>query len=159
MGSAPPLLGILIRPRARPRHTLENILATGEYTLNHIHPEFLSQAHQTSAHYPREISEFQATGLKALYREGISAPFVLDSRVQISMKLREHLPIALNGTELVIGEVTGIWALHSALDLQEGLIQLTETQSVAVGGLDQYYGLERLSRFQYAKPELPPRTK
>ena len=73
LGSDPPLLGMVSRPAEVPRHTLENIMETGVYTLNHVTESFFEKAHQTSARYPREVSEFEAVGLTESWREGIEA--------------------------------------------------------------------------------------
>ena len=62
IGSDPALVGYINRPRSAAPHTLANIESTGKYTINHIQPMFLHQAHQTSAKYPEDISEFEAVG-------------------------------------------------------------------------------------------------
>jgi flavin reductase (DIM6/NTAB) family NADH-FMN oxidoreductase RutF len=79
LGSQPPLLALIIRPSPVERHTLENILDTGCYTINHISDGFIEAAHQTAARYPREQSEFGATGLSEAWIEGFAAPFVRGS--------------------------------------------------------------------------------
>ena len=61
IGSNPPLFGIVFRPGVVERHTLENILETGFYTINHITEKIYKQAHQTSARYDRACSEFDET--------------------------------------------------------------------------------------------------
>ncbi|HBF47730.1 MAG TPA: flavin oxidoreductase, partial [Shewanella frigidimarina] len=45
-----------------PRHTFENIMQTGLYTINHVNQSIYEQAHQTSARYDKDESEFEATG-------------------------------------------------------------------------------------------------
>jgi flavin reductase (DIM6/NTAB) family NADH-FMN oxidoreductase RutF len=65
VGARPPLLGLLFRPDTVERHTLENIRATGVYTVNHVHGGIIDAAHQSSARYPRDVSEFDAVGLTA----------------------------------------------------------------------------------------------
>ncbi|MEP1596260.1 MAG: flavin reductase, partial [Halieaceae bacterium] len=49
LGSHPPLLALFIRPSPVERHTLENLLANGCYTLNHVAEDFIEAAHQTAA--------------------------------------------------------------------------------------------------------------
>ena len=61
LGSAPPLLGFILRPTSVPRNTYENIMETGYYTINHIHFPILEDAHHTSAKYDAQISEFDKT--------------------------------------------------------------------------------------------------
>lgn len=51
LGANPALMGVIIRPDTVPRDTLENIRATGFYTLNHVQKEMIVAAHQTSARY------------------------------------------------------------------------------------------------------------
>ncbi|MGI8635561.1 MAG: flavin reductase family protein [Segetibacter sp.] len=58
IGSNPPLVGYINRPLKAAPHTLANIQSTGVYTINHTHPSFVQQAHQTSAKYEAGISEF-----------------------------------------------------------------------------------------------------
>ncbi len=78
LGSDPALLGYVCRPDTGARHTYDNIKANGWFTANHIHEGMVQQAHQTSARYPREVSEFAAVGFEEEYVAGIAAPFVRD---------------------------------------------------------------------------------
>jgi flavin reductase (DIM6/NTAB) family NADH-FMN oxidoreductase RutF len=63
VGAHPPLLGMLMRPHTVVRDTLQNIKDTGVYTINHVHYSFADKAHQCSARYLSEQSEFDAVGL------------------------------------------------------------------------------------------------
>ena len=63
LGAHPPLFGFISRPHSVERDTLENIKETGSYTLNYLDKKWMKEAHQTSARYPKEQSEFEATGL------------------------------------------------------------------------------------------------
>ena len=46
LGSAPPLIGFILRPHHEVRRdTYENILETGQYTINHIPEKHVQQAH------------------------------------------------------------------------------------------------------------------
>jgi len=81
LGSMPPLLGMLIRPHSVPRHTLENILKTKYYTINHVHNCIVQQAHQTSARYPQDTSEFEEVGLTELWQDNFPSPYVKESLI------------------------------------------------------------------------------
>jgi flavin reductase (DIM6/NTAB) family NADH-FMN oxidoreductase RutF len=60
LGSNPALLGFVLRPQHEVRRdTYDNILATGYYTINHIHPDFIANAHYTSAKFSKQDSEFE----------------------------------------------------------------------------------------------------
>ena len=88
LGSHPPLLGLVVRPNPVDRHTLDNILETGCYTINHVSETFIAEAHQTAARYPKDVSEFEATGLSEHYAGAFPAPFVDQANVRLGMKLQ-----------------------------------------------------------------------
>jgi flavin reductase (DIM6/NTAB) family NADH-FMN oxidoreductase RutF len=109
LGSSPALVGFITRPNSVERHTLENIKHTKCYTINQVNESFWREAHQTSARYEANECEFIKTGLTAEYIDKITAPFVKESRVKYALTLKEIMPIELNGTLLVIGEITDIF--------------------------------------------------
>lgn len=155
LGANPALMGMIIRPHETERHTFEYILETNSYTLNHVHPDFFHAAHQTSARYPREISEFAACGLTPFYEEGHIAPFVKESRVRVGMKLRDHQTLSINKTELLIGEIVLVQAPFELISA-DGSLNLHQAQSVGVCGLDRYHSARPLARLSYAKPDKRP---
>lgn len=67
IGADPALIGFINRPTEAAPHTITNIQETEFYTVNHIHQEIYTRAHQTSAKYPVHISEFEAVGLTPLF--------------------------------------------------------------------------------------------
>ncbi|MFQ3230688.1 flavin reductase family protein [Reinekea sp.] len=150
LGAHPPLIGMIIRPHSVARHTFENILEAGCYTINQVNTEIVPQAHQTSARYEKHESEFNATGLTAEYLAGFSAPFVAESRLKYSVRLREHQHLAINGTELVIGEILDLHIEDKALQ-EDGFIDLEAINTVAISGLDSYHSTQKLTRLPYAK--------
>jgi len=76
VGANPAMLGVVFRPARAENTSLANIRRTGQYTVNNILPAFYKQAHQASAAYSPEVSEFEACGLTTFFLEGIDAPFV-----------------------------------------------------------------------------------
>lgn len=157
LGSHPPLLALVIRPGGEDRHTLANILSTGCFTINHVSADIIEAAHQTAARYPRDISEFDATGLTPQWHPGLQAPMVAEATVKIGLRLREHQELAINQTHLVIGEVV-LADIPEAHITPEGALSLAGCGTVALEGLDTYYQTIALKRMAYAKPDLPPRT-
>lgn len=156
LGSQPPLLALIVRPGGEERHTLANILATGWFTINHVTTDIIEAAHQTAARYPRQVSEFDATGLTPQWLEGLGAPMVAEAAVKLGMRLREHQELAINGTHLVIGElVVALFPDDGLMD--DGALNLTACSTAALSGLDTYHEVLPLKRMAYAKPELPPR--
>jgi flavin reductase (DIM6/NTAB) family NADH-FMN oxidoreductase RutF len=150
LGANPSLVGMIIRPHTVPRHTFENILQTGVYTINQVHRSICKQAHQTSARYAKHESEFTATGLIPEYLHDFSAPFVQESRLKYAVKFVESKHLEVNGTELVIGEILDVYVDDSALET-DGTLDLHAIETVSVSGLDCYHISNKLMRLPYAK--------
>lgn len=150
LGAHPPLIGMIIRPHSVPRHTFENILQTGVYTVNQVNEAIYKQAHQTSARYDKNESEFDATGLTPEYLNNFTAPFVEQCRLKYAVQFIENKHLDINGTELVIGEIVDIYLDKIALQ-DDGFIDLHAIKTVSVTGLDSYHTSNKLSRLPYAK--------
>lgn len=152
IGSNPPLLGIIFRPGVVERHSMENILATKFFTVNHINESIYRQAHQTSARYDRNISEFDATGLTVEHKNDFFAPFVAESHVQIAMEFKEKVELTINNAVLVIGEVKTVYFPPNCIE-EDGFLHLENAGSITCSGLDSYHKTLQLDRLSYAKPD------
>ena len=155
IGSDPALVGYINRPRNAAPHTLANIESTGVYTINHIHPSYLEKAHQASAKYPAEVSEFDEIGLTTEFEKTITAPFVKESRVKYALSLQEIIPIPLNETYLVIGKIEMV-KLEDNYVSPDGFIDLHRADTICSNGIDSYYLTQPVGRFQYARPGIKP---
>lgn len=151
IGANPPLIGFIVRPDSVDRHTLTNILTTQSYTLNHINDNIFNKAHQTSARYPKEESEFEAVGLTPEYKNECFAPFVKESNVQIEMEFKEKVDLKINGTSLIIGQIKSIHLPLKAIQ-EDGFIDLEQLNTITCSGLDSYHKTQQLNRLSYAKP-------
>lgn len=156
IGADPALVGMLMRPHSVPRHTLENILQTKYYTINQVSAEFWQQAHQTSARYEQTVSEFSAVGLQEEYLAPCIAPFVQQSKLKYALELRDVVTLAINNTELVIGEISDIIVDEQALR-KDGFIDLSCLNTLSITSLDSYHTSQRLGRLSYAKPGIQPK--
>jgi flavin reductase (DIM6/NTAB) family NADH-FMN oxidoreductase RutF len=155
IGANPALCAFIVRPDLSPRHTLENILESGRYTINHLNKETYQNAHQTSARYPREISEFEATGLSTEYLDDFFAPFVKNSHVKFGCEFVERIHIELNGTSLIIGKIVHISVPENCVG-DDSFVDIEKAGTVTVSGLDSYHTTQSLGRMQYAKPDKLP---
>ncbi len=151
LGADPPMIGFINRPKEAAPHTIKNIEATGVYTMNHIHKNFIKQAHQTSAKYAEGESEFEKVGLTIEWKDNCRAPFVAESRVKYSMALTEIIPIKYNGTFLIIGAVEDIFVNENVID-RDGFLHIEKAGSIITLGIDGYYETDLIARFKYAKP-------
>ncbi len=156
LGSNPALYGFILRPTGDvPRNTHENIRETGFYTINQIQTEFVNKAHYTSAKFDKDISEFEICGLTPEYKTGFSAPFVKESLIQLGMRFVEEIPIPINGTSLIIGEIEHIFMSDHCLS-DEGHVDLEKVGGAGISGLNSYYGLTKIAQFPYARThEIP----
>ncbi|MFT5169027.1 MAG: flavin reductase (DIM6/NTAB) family NADH-FMN oxidoreductase RutF [Saprospiraceae bacterium] len=160
LGSNPPLLGFISRPDTEERrHTLENIMETNFYTINHVHESFVQNAHYTSAKFEKEQSEFSHCGLTEEYLLDFKAPFVAESRLKIGMQFLESLPIKANGTIMIIGEIQHLLFPDDALS-EEGYIDFGILESAGLTGLNHYYRMEKIASYPFARVrELPDFSK
>ena len=150
IGANPPLISFIMRPDSVDRHTLINILNTGSYTINHLNETIYKQAHQTSARYPKEISEFDATGLGVEYKANCKAPFVKESNIQLDIEFKERIDLTINNTIMVIGEIKNIYFPENCLQ-EDGYLDIEKAGTITCSGLDSYHLSNRISRLAYAK--------
>jgi len=151
IGANPPLICFILRPDSVDRHTLSNILETGYYTINHLNESIYKQAHQSSARYPKEISEFDATGLTALYQNNFKAPFVKESNIQLGIEFKERINLSINNTIMMIGEIREMYFPTNCLQ-PDGYLDIEKAGTITCTGLDSYHFTNRLERLPYAKP-------
>jgi len=151
IGANPPLIGMIFRPSPPERDTMSNILETGFYTINHINETIYKQAHQTSARYESEISEFEVTNLKPLYKNDFFAPFVAESNIQLGVEFKEKVNISINNTTMIIGEIVQIYLPENCLH-DDGFIDLEKANTITCSGLDSYHKTIQIDRLSYAKP-------
>lgn len=151
VGANPPLMGILLRPEAAHQHTRANIFSTNYFTLSAVTRDMYEAAHQTSARYAPETSEFDACGFTRAYFDGLPAPAVAESPIRIALERAEHIDIALNGTTLVVGRILHI-EIADALIQADGHLRLDQADLIGCAGLDTYYHPRFLAELPYAKP-------
>lgn len=156
LGSVPPLLGFVSRPVAGfERHTYENILQTGEYSINAVPANKVDDAHWSSAKFARHQSEFEVCDFTPVFRDDFAAPFVEEAPIKIGLKLVEEQEIQANQTRLIIGEVVYLevedrgFKADARLDL--------ETLDIAgINGLNGYYRFQRLAEFDKVDEKQKP---
>ena len=156
LGSSPSLLGFISRPSTpEVGHTYGNIIETGHYTINHIQPDFVKQAHYTSAKFKADISEFDRCNLTEDYLDKFRAPFVKESTFKMAMSFNQAIDIELNGTVLIIGEVEHIIMPDNAI--VDNDIDLEKTNSVGISGLNSYYALKKIEKHPYVRVSEVPK--
>ena len=87
--------------------------------------------------------------------EGVQVPFVKESSIKYLLSLKEIIPISLNATFLVIGQLEQVMIDPSFAPTADGFLHLDQAGSVCSNGLDAYYNTSLIDRFSYAKPGKP----
>jgi flavin reductase (DIM6/NTAB) family NADH-FMN oxidoreductase RutF len=155
LGADPALIGMVNRPLSAAPHTLANIEATGQWTMNSVHPAMLDKAHQCSAKYEEGVNEFDAVDLTAEYKDDCKVPVVGESAIQYALSLVEIMPIKHNNTFFIIGSIEQIW-VREDLPGTDGFLQLETAELITSTGLDAYFTTRMEARYQYAKPGISP---
>lgn len=153
IGAFPPMLGIIFRPDTVRRHTLENILSSKHYTINQVHEDMLPMAHQASAKYDADESEFTTCQFTPEFSDIGKAPYIQESRVKMMLEYRMHIPIPLNDTIFLIGEIIEIKAPSNIIK-EDGFADIHSAGTVTVAGLDAYYSTQFIDRYAYARPNM-----
>ena len=151
LGSNPPLLGFILRPTSVERNTYDNLVSTGEFTVNHIHKGIIKDAHHTSAKYDGEISEFDKTDLTEEYHKGFYPPFVKEAKIKIGCKLVNYYYLKENQCRMIIGEIEHLF-FEDGIEEKDGWLNLEKAETIAINGLDGYTETHLIDRFAHAKP-------
>lgn len=156
LGSNPALIGFILRPQQKiRRHTYENILENGYYTINHLPNHKTLEGHYTSAKFDKETSEYDVCHFTPEFQHDFPVPYVKESFLKMGLKHVESIPIKYNGTVMIVGKILQVYVAKSSLS-EEGYINLEEAKSVGISGLNTYYDLKKIASYPYARPhELP----
>lgn len=157
LGSDPALLGFVLRPPVEPAHgshTYWNIRETGVFTVNHVSSSWYRKAHQTSARYEAEESEFEAVGLHPIFRCGFEAPAVEESSVRIGLERVDEWKIPQNDCRFIVGQIRWIEFPENAWE-EDGFLDLEKLDVVALSSLDSYHSTKKFERLSYAKKDEP----
>ena len=155
IGSNPPLIGFVLRPRTVTRTSYHNLRKTGVFTVNHVNKDIIKSAHQTSAKYDEDISEFSETNLTEEYLHGFEAPYVQESLIKFGCSYKNEYHLEENNCIFVIAEIKHIYIDKQFLS-KDGWLNLEKAGTVSVTGLDGYALPSILDRFSYAQPEDEP---
>ena len=156
LGSNPALIGFILRPQEKiRRHTYENILENGYYTINHLPNHKTLEGHYTSAKFDKETSEYDVCHFTPEFQHDFPVPYVKESFLKMGLKHVESIPIKYNGTVMIVGKILQVYVAKTSLN-EEGYINLEEAKSVGISGLNTYYDLKKIASYPYARPhELP----
>ena len=100
----PLMIGIVIGKHPdRPKDTLTNIKATGEFVVNIATAALAHEMHTSGDVFPEDVNEFEITGLTETPATHVKIPMIKES--PISMECTLHEVYEIGSHNLVVGEV------------------------------------------------------
>ena len=149
LGSNPALIGFITRPDKKVRE-IHLIIFLKQIIIQLIIyiKDFIEQSHKTSGKYKKNVSEFNMCNLTEDYLSEFPAPFLKESKIKMGLKLQNIIDIPDNQTKLIIGLIEHIFIDDIALE-NNGDINLQIINDIGIGGLNNYYKLEKIAHFPY----------
>ena len=151
LGANPCLASITFRPTEVDRHTYQNIISQKFFSINNVTKEFYKAAHQTSARYPSEINEANASGLQTVWNNKYNVPYIGESNIVLIMRYEEHIDLKINNTVLLIASLQKVILQTDCIE-SDGFVNHLTAKSINCAGIDAYYQPTFISRLPYAKP-------
>lgn len=152
VGANPPLMGVLFRPLSAIRHTYDNIKETKYFTINHVSKSIYQSAHQTSARYDENTSEFSACGFTEEYSQTMKAPYVKESKIKLGLEYVEENNIKVNDTVFLVGKILEV-ILPDNIIKPDGYIDIESAGTLTISSLDGYHDTKLINRLSYAKTD------
>ena len=135
------------------KHTLENVMETGEVVINIVNYAMVRQASLASTEYAKGINEFEKSGFTAIPSEKVKPFRVKESPVQLECKVNEIIHTGYEGGagNLVICEIVLIHISEDVLD-DKGKIDQHKIDVVGRLGGDWYVRANGNALFEVEKP-------
>lgn len=135
------------------KDTLRNIELTREFVVNIVSEEFVQKMNLSSAEFPPEVDEFEASGLTPIPSEVVKPPRVKESHIHMECKLIAIVDVSGRrlGGSIVLGEVVRFHiddALFNGGKIDPGRLR-------AVGRMGGPTYVRTADRFDLERPQLP----
>lgn len=154
--------GVAICPTAdrngQPKHTLRNIIETGEFTINIVSRAMAELVNQASAPYPPDVDEFDVTGYTRVPSTMVKPPRVAESPAALECKVYQIVPQGsgpMHGT-WVLAEVLHLWVRDDLL-AADGLPDTAKLNPAARMGRDEWAEVTADTMFRLTRPTVVPK--
>jgi flavin reductase (DIM6/NTAB) family NADH-FMN oxidoreductase RutF len=137
------------------KDSLNNIEATGEFTVNLTPEDLFEQVNATGTDFPPGTSEAEQCGIRLEPSEVVAAPRVADSPVSIECRL--HSTLRLGDSTVVFGRVARVSAWESAV--RDGRPRIELLRPLARLGGNEWSTLgdiKEIARIPYREWEADP---
>ncbi len=140
--SNPPMVGIspaFSGRTGKTKNTLTNILDTKEFTLSVVTHDMVEQMNICAAEYPKEVDEFEKSGLTKYPCKIVSTPGVEESPLIMECKFTQHIQFSDKpaGGNLLLGEIVYFHAKKDIIN-DSGKIDPIKVDQVARMGFNWY---------------------
>jgi len=152
--SRPPIIGFA---SSSWKDSAANVQETGEFVWNLATMDLAMQMNATSAHVPRDVSEFTISGLTAIPGRIVNVPRVAESPVAFECKLTQTIQLqGANGNEiegwLTLGEVVAVH-IDKAM-IKDGAYQTALARPIArAGRRGDYFEIRPDAMFEMIRPD------
>jgi flavin reductase (DIM6/NTAB) family NADH-FMN oxidoreductase RutF len=103
------------RSDGRPKHSLANILRTGEFVVNLVDETIANGMHLSSTEFSEEVSEFVEAGFTEAACRMVQHPRVIEAPVSLECRLFRHIDVG-PARDLVLGEVVHMHVRDGIVD-------------------------------------------
>jgi flavin reductase (DIM6/NTAB) family NADH-FMN oxidoreductase RutF len=113
----PPLLVLSFNARTdnKMKHTLANILRTGEYVVNLVDETIANGMHIASTEFPESVSEFTEAGFTEAPCTVVNHPRIVEAPVSFECRLFKRVEVG-PARDIVLGEVVHLHARDGLID-------------------------------------------
>jgi len=130
-----PMLVVLsfnLRTDSQRKHSLANILRTGEFVVNLVDEGIANGMHLSSAEYPEDVSEFGPAGFTEAACRVVAHPRIAEAPASFECKLFRRIEVG-PVRDIILGEVVHIHARDGLIDPERK--RVSETAYRPVGRL------------------------
>jgi flavin reductase (DIM6/NTAB) family NADH-FMN oxidoreductase RutF len=109
------VLSFAERSDGKPKHSLANLLRTGEFVVNLVDEQIANGMHISSAEVPEEVSEFEEAGFTPAACAVVRHPRILEAPISFECRVFQRIEV---GTlrDLILGEVIHVHARDGLVD-------------------------------------------
>jgi flavin reductase (DIM6/NTAB) family NADH-FMN oxidoreductase RutF len=109
------VLSFAERSDGKPKHSLANLLRTGEFVVNLVDEQIANGMHVSSAEVPEEVSEFEQAGFTPAACAVVRHPRILEAPISFECRVFQRIEVgALR--DLILGEVIHVHARDGLVD-------------------------------------------
>jgi len=130
-----PMLVVLsfnVRSDSQRKHSLANILRTGEFVVNLVDEAIANGMHISSAEYPEDVSEFTEAGFTEAPCRFVQHPRIAEAPASFECRLFRRIEVG-PVRDIVLGEVVHVHVRDGLFDAQR--MRVSETTYRPVGRL------------------------